>query len=536
MRRTTTLFGVSVLVGASALAGCGGSRSGSESGAGNSAPAVAEITMLQPEPSQGLDPNLAASDASRIPMAMMYETLTERDASGKLIGALAEKWESSPDGKTYTFTLRDKAAFSDGTPITAEDVKFSFDRMKAGEVMKGLLSTLTGVEVVDPKTIRFTLAKPSSVFPETVGRPGSAGILSKKAVEAKSDYFVQPTATSGPWQLTSYIPKGSATFEVNPGYPTPPKIAKIKYTFSEDPAGHAAALESGSGDIANIGYVDAERLKAGGVVQVLQSDALAPLFWGWDRSKPPFSDKKVRQAIAFAVDRESRQTACWSGTGGITYGNILRPWDPNYTEINAYRTASRQESVAKAKALLTEAGWVEGAAGARTAKGVSGMADGAPFKVTVPYESNWPAAGCHVQVLQQNLKEIGVEVTPEKYDPAAYWGDAAKGKFAMYHGGAGASGSADLYQNWFHSKGSLTALTTHLDDKSIDAKIDDALAATSPEGAGAIFKELEQWQADELPMLVIGYQWPQVAVGKRVKNFTAPLDADSANLVRAEVG
>ncbi|GAA0992285.1 peptide ABC transporter substrate-binding protein [Acrocarpospora macrocephala] len=533
MRRTTALTGAFVLVGVSALAGCGGSEPGASS---TPSTAITEITMLQPEPSQGLDPNIAAADASRIPMAMMYETLTERDENGKLVGALAEKWESSPDNTTYTFTLKGNAAFSDGTPVTAEDVKFSFDRMKTGEVMKGLLSTLTGVEAVDQKTVRFTLSAPSRIFPETASRPGSAAILSKKAVEAKPDYFTLPTATSGPWQLTSYVPKGSAIFDVNPHYPTPPKISKIRYTFSEDPSGHAAAIESGSGDIANIGYTDAERLKSGGSVQVLQSDALAPLFWGWDRTKPPFSDKKVRQAVAFAVDREGRQTACWSGTGGVTYGNILRPWDPNYTEISTYQTSSRADAISKAGALLDAAGWVQGAGGTRTAKGVAGVDDGTPFKVSVPYESNWPAAGCHVQVLQQNLKDVGIQVTPEKYDPAAYWGDVAKGKFAMYHGGAGASGAADLYQNWFHTGGSLTSLTTHLADESLDAKIDQALGAGTPADATAIFKELEQWQADEVPMLVVGYQWPQVAVSKRVKNFTAPLDDDSYSLVRASVG
>ncbi|MFG2044527.1 ABC transporter substrate-binding protein [Dactylosporangium sp. NPDC048998] len=530
MRHTTAFVAVFVLAGAAALAGCGGS----ESGSGN---AGTEITMLQPEPSQGLDPNVAAADASRIPMAMMYETLTERDATGKLVGALAEKWESSPDNTTYTFTLKGNAGFSDGSPVTAEDVKFSFERMKTGDVMKGLLSTLTTVDVVDTKTVKFTLSAPSRIFPETVSRPGSAAILSKKAVEAKADYFTSPTVTSGPWKLTSYIPKGSAIFEINTHYPTPPKITKIRYTFSEDQSGHAAAIESGSGDIANIGYTDAERLKkSGGSLQVLQSDTLAPLFWGWDRTKAPFSDKSVRQAVAYAVDREGRQTACWSGTGGVTYGNILRPWDPNYIEINTYKTASRADAISKAKALLDAAGWKEGAGGVRTAQGVPGVADGTPFKVDVPYESNWPAAGCHVQVLQQNLKDIGIEVTPDKYDPAAYWGDVAKGKFTMYHGGAGAGGAADLYQNWFHSGGSLTALTTHLADPAIDAKIDRALGAGSTDDAKTIFKDLEQWQADELPMLVVGYQWPQVAVSKRVKDFTAPLDDDSYSLVRASVG
>ncbi len=491
------------------------------------------LVMLVPEPTQGFDPNIGAADASRGPMAMMYETLTERDESGEIVGALAEEWDISDDGLVYTFRLRDNTGFSDGTPVTADDVVFSFERMQAGEIMSGLLSVLDGVEAEDDRTVVFTLTQPYQVFPEIIGRPGSAGILSRAAVEADPDYFTEPTDTSGPFVLAEYRPRSHMQFEANEHYFDPAQITEIRQTFSEDQTAHAAAVQSGSADIASVGYADAAPLRDQGVT-VIESDQLAPLFWGWDRTRPPFDDRRVRQAFAFAVDRDGRRDACWYGTGAVTYGNILRPWDPFYLELNTYQSDDREAAVAQAAALLDEAGWVlEGEA--RVARGVTGVADGTPLTVTVPYEGNWAAAECHTQVLQQNLADVGVSIVPESYDPAAFWGDVANGAFTMYHGGAGASGAADLYVNWFRSNGSLTELTTHLADPALDTRIDQALTTTDRDEAVDIFHELEEWQAEELPMLVVGYQWPQVALSDRVGNYNVPIDVDSRTLVNATI-
>lgn len=485
------------------------------------------LVMLSAEPSQGLDPNVAASDASRIPMAMIYETLVEQDENGVMTSSLAESWEISDDGLTYTFKLRGGIEFSDGSPITADDVVFSFERMQEGEIMSGLLALLTSVTAVDDSTIEMTLSAPSSSFIQTIGRPGSAAILSRAAVEADEDYFTIPTVTSGPWVLEEYVTKSHALLVPNPGYYNTPAVT-LRYTFSEDQTAHAAAIQSGSADWASVGYPDAAPLKAAGIT-IVQSDRLTPLFWGWNRDEGPFTDVRVRQAVAYAVDRQGKLDACWFGAGGVTYGNVLRPWDPAYVEINTYQTGARDEAISTAAELLDEAGWVLDG-DTRVAKGVEGIEDGTPFEIDVPYESNWPAAECHTQILQSNLAEVGISATPESYDPAAYWGDVADGKFTMYHGGAGAAGAVDLYANWFHSGGSLTALTTHLNDPEIDAMIDEALAADA-ETAKSIFQELEQWQAEELPMLVVGYQWPQLALSDAVQGYIAPLDQDSRSIV-----
>jgi peptide/nickel transport system substrate-binding protein len=95
----------------------------------------------------------------------------------------------------------------------------------------------------------------------------------------------------------------------------------------------------------------------------------------------------------------------------------------------------------------------------------------------------------------------------------------AADKFILYHGGAGSTGADDLYLNWFRTGGSLTALTTHLSDPAIDAKIDAAVAAPDAATAKKIYAELETWQSEELPMVVTGYQWLQIALSPKLKGY-----------------
>ena len=253
-----------------------------------------------------------------------------------------------------------------------------------------------------------------------------------------------------------------------------PLVKNLVTVFSEDQNSWAAAVESGAIDIAAVGYADAQRLKSEGKIPVLQNDQLAPLFWGWNWQKAPFDNNDVRKAFAYAFDRQGRIDACWFGTGAVTYGNILRPWDPNYIEIDTYKM-DRTAALQKAGELLDGAGWKAGSDGMRVAQGVKGVTDGTKFSVQVPYEGNWPAAECNTLLLQSTMKQVGIDIQPQKYDPAAFWGDVAADKFTMYHGGAGATGAEDLYLDWFHTGGGLTPLTTHLKDPAIDKQIDQAV-------------------------------------------------------------
>lgn len=496
------------------------------------------IQLTGPEPSQGFDPAVALTDASRIRMGYMYAKLLEVDQEGETVGALAEKWDISEDGTVYTFTLRDSADFSDGSPVTADDVIFSIEYMQSSETMSGSLPEITSMTADGDKTVVITLAKPAGRQLEiALLREGNAGILSKAAVEAAGGpdaYFVKPTATSGPFVLDEYAPAAFMEFSANEhfwreGYP---KSKGIHITFQTDVPAQMAALETGAADIGPVAYENYESMKAAGQFDLYTVESLAPTFWGLKKTEPPFDNKLVRQAFAYAVDREGPRSACWFGTGGISYGNILLPASPYYEEDNPYKV-SRDEAYAKAGALLDEAGWKLDSSGKRVAQGVDGVTDGTALEVTVPFEANWPAAECNTVILQQTFAEIGVMITPEAYDPASFYTDAAAGKMAMWHGGAGSPTDEAFFADWFASGGLLTPLTTQLNDPEIDKLVEEGLTTPDRDRAVEIFKGLDAWQVENVPMIVIGYQWQTEATTKALKDYWVGPDAGSRPLAEA---
>ena len=481
---------------------------------------VRPLVMLVSEPTQGLDPAKARASASTSLMSLIYEPLVNLDAAGGFAPGIAKSWDISPDGLTYTFSLNSEAKFSDGTQVTSADVAYSLDRARASDTYKGALSLVSAVAASGDKVI-ITLSSPSSAFLRSLTNAANAAILSKAAVEGSSDYFTLPKATSGPWQLTEYIEKDHASLEANPGYwdPSRPLIKSIRFTFSGDQSTRAAAVESGSADFAAIGYNDAQRLRQGGQIPVIEADTLSVVGFGWDRTKPPFNDLRVREAFAYAFDRQARKDACWFGTGAISWGGTLRPWDPNYVEVLTYKVP-RDEGIQKAADLLQAAGWIAGADGTRTAQGIAGIADGTPFKVTVPYEGNWTAGGCQTLLLQSNMKDLGLDIEPQSHDPASFYTDAGDNKFTMWHMGNGAAESVSWYMGNFHTGGAATNLITKATGE-YDALIDEAVSSTDPARVKAIFAQLEYKQADELPALFTGFQFSQIATSPALSGYVS---------------
>jgi peptide/nickel transport system substrate-binding protein len=541
---------VSLLMASLLAVGCG-QAAPTASGVASAAPSGGEVPSTAPstsadnvrdatirwaadEPSQGLDPQIASAGASLELMGLMYDTLFDFDDAGQLVPWLAESSTTSTDGLTWTFKLRADGKFSDGSPITSEDVKFSLDRAREGDVLKGQLALVESVDATDPSTVTVKLSKPNGQLPLALAAAGSAGVLSKAAVESRPDYFTSPTVTSGPYVLGELVPQSHATLEANSSYwhPDLPKVKFINYVFQSDATVRQTMVAGGAADIAPISPAGAAEVGESDQFKIVTTQNLSPLFWGWDWSKAPFDNELVRQAFAFAIDRQSSIAACaYGGPDKITWGAGPSALDPNYVEINTYNV-DRATALQQAGALLDQAGWKLGSNGVRVADGVAGFADGAPFKVAVPYEGTWKVAECNTLLLQQALKEVGVEIEPQAYDRAAYWGDVGAGKFTMYHGGAWAADALDFFNIWYRSGGSLTALTTHLEDPAIDAQIDSAVSSTDPAAVKSILGDLQAMAVDELYTLVWGQTFNPIMFTSKLDGFvTTPSTALSRGLM-----
>jgi peptide/nickel transport system substrate-binding protein len=504
-------------------------------------PAAAEgtraLNIVAAEPQSGLDPNTAVTQASLRVAELIYDTLIDYGDKDQLIPALAKSWSLSPDGLTYTFALQPGAKFSDGSPVTAGDVKFSLMRAAKGAALGPQLTIMKSVDVVNPTTVTITLSEPSRVFLNTLASVGNAAILSQKAVEGDSTYFTKPTATSGPWQLTQWIPKDHLSLTANTGYWDSglPKIAQISYTFNNDPTAAAADLESGTADLYYpMDPTNGLRLQASGAIKLYIEPGPGVIGFGFGaKSKPPFNDVRVRQAIAYAAPRADKQAVCWKKIGPSAYGNLVFEGSWAYVPgINKY-DVPRDQALATAGKLLDEAGWKMGPGNVRVAQGVAGMADGTPLAVTVPYENNWQQAQCHTLFLQTDLAPLGVKITPQAYDPASFYGDVGKDKFVMYHMGDDWATIDDEMQQAFTCHGQVTGLISKWCDPEVDKLITAARAEPDLKKAAAEYAEVQKKYQEQQPAIISGNQYSLAGATPKLDGYYPRADASNRSLIHA---
>ena len=307
------------------------------------------------EPSPGLDPTTAAAAAiGEIVHYNIFEGLTKINLDGSVTPLLAESWSIDPDGKSYTFHLRKGVKFHDGEPFGAADVKFSFERAKApgstNKAKKAVFDNISRVETPDAATVIVVLNQPDGNFLFRMGE-NTAVILSPKSAPGAA---TQPVGT-GPYKLEAWAKGASITLVKSDAYrnAVAVKLKKVVFRFINDPAAQVAALLAG----------DIDGMPRFGSIQALkqfQSDARFTVVAGGTEGKTivsinnkrkPFDDLRVRQALAFAVDRKALIEGAVNGLGA-PIGSHLVPSDPGYVDL----TGEYPHDPEKAKALLKAAG------------------------------------------------------------------------------------------------------------------------------------------------------------------------------------
>lgn len=517
---------VGITVGALLLTGCTPSGTGPD-GAGGEGQAQ-EFRIIASEPSAGLDPSIAVTQASLRVMELLYDTLVDYDENNELVPMIAEEWTLSEDGLTYVFTLRD-ASFSDGSEITPDDVVYSIERAAASEAMSGRLDELDTIEATGDREVTMTLSEPSRVFLNALASAGSAAILKQEAVEAAPDYFAKPTATSGPWQLEEMIQQSHASLSANTSYWNADLTLfdEITYTFSTDTTAMAAAVEAGTADMTyNMKPADAVRLSDSGAIQFFEAPSPGILSWGLDKTKPPFDDVDVRQAVAYLAPRTDRLATCWNDVGPVSYGDVIYEGQDFYTPGDDRFDVDAEEALASASELLDEAGWTEGSDGVREK-------DGVKFAVEVPYENTWQQARCNTEMLQQALLPAGIDITPVAYDRANFWTDVAADKFQMYHAGNNYATVDAYFDQTFTCDGSATNLIAKWCNEEVDALIGQALASGDKEEVAKLYRQVQDIILDEQPMITTGAQYAVIGASTKLSGYYARADASNRGLMYA---
>ena len=322
-------------------------------------PAAAQdsaTVALQLEPPH-LDPTSAAAGAiDSVLYANVYEGLTRFAPDGSVVPGLAESWDISEDGRTYTFTLRDGVTFHDGSSFEAADVVFALDRARAEDstnAQKALFEGIESVEATDDRTVVVTLKAPDGQFLFNMAW-GDAIVFPPENVE---NLETTPIGT-GAFRFVDWRQGDSVILERNPDYwGEAPALSGVTFKFISDPTAAFAATMSGDVD-AFYSYPAPENLaqfEADPRFQVLEGSTEGETILAMNNARAPFDDPRVREAVALAIDRQAIIDGAMYGYG-TPIGSHFAPHHPDYVDL----TGDTPHDPERARELLAEAGYPDG--------------------------------------------------------------------------------------------------------------------------------------------------------------------------------
>lgn len=395
------------------------------------------VVLAWPSQPDSLLPDFAVTATAGYVMVNIYSALVKVDLEGNTVGDLATGWEVSDDQLTWTFTLRDDVLWHDGEPFTAADVKYSYEIasdpnytggsfypeiLGATERQSGEADEVSGVQVIDDYTVSITTVEPNALVLDTIAQrqilPEHV-LADVPAADLGSSVQATMPIGTGPYRLVEWRTDEALVFEAFPDYYG--DIANIpNYIWKVVPelATHYTELVTGAADIStSVTGDDFPSIQGEPGIATLQLPGVNLTDVNFNTSSPFFSDVRVRQAVAYALDRES-MIAVGGGAGGLTTSQI-HPSAPEYNaDIEPYPFDPEQ-----AMALLEEAGWQDADGdGVRESHGIEGLDEGTPFSVELGTWSN-PLYSLPAQIIEQNLSDVGIEVSINVVDFNVYFSE-----------------------------------------------------------------------------------------------------------------
>lgn len=389
-------------------AGSGGPSpaSGPSEGPGSQGGTITYALVAEPD---SLDPAATANASSHDVMFGLYDPLVWRNPdSAEFEPGLAESWEVSPDGLTYTFKLRAGVTFADGTPLTSEAIKFSFDRAIAlkAPVAASKLGPYSGTTVVDDLTADVHLSTPFPALLDGLSQHWLA-IVSPAAVGQHGDAFGRNPVGTGPFAFKEWATNDHITIVRNDGYdwgprflsnPGPAHVDEIVFRPVADNAARVTGLQTGEFDIIQgVPEANFSLLGDSGEFQLEVVEIPGgPFVMFINTESPALKDLAVRQAILHGIDRKAYVDAAVFGL----YPEAFGPLAPNTQYYSKLVEARYPFDTNKSKSLLTEAGWAEGPDGVR-------IKDGQTLSLDYYTYPGWSIQATTVQGL---LQPLGIQV------------------------------------------------------------------------------------------------------------------------------
>ncbi|MFC7397853.1 ABC transporter substrate-binding protein [Chelatococcus sp. GCM10030263] len=445
----------------------------------------------------GIAPFQHAGAASNTVKLLIFRGLLGLDSEGKVVADLAESW--APDGdRAYVFKLRSNAKFHNGLPVTASDVKFSLEQISAPESTAYLINEFRGVErieEIDPSTVRIVMKEPTPSILENLAGP-YAPIISAKAHASDP---ANPIG-AGPYKITKTEKGVAIEFErfadyYKPGLPKTPKLRMIVY---KDESLRVAALESGDVDI--IEYVPWQNMDAiAANSQLVLQESLGPIMYlSFNVERPPFNDKRVRQAVAYAIKREDIVKAAFFGRGAPLAGLPIGQESEFYSDALANLWPYDPD---KAKQLLQDAG----------ALGT---------KVTLLSTGTYNMHKDTAEIVQQHLMAAGlmVELSLPEWGARVAQGNKGQYQFAV-NGGAMAIADPDGLTGLIGTQSPSYRRSFGYSSSKVDQLLAEARHSTESEKRKAFYAQVAEVVEDEVPLCSLSWRSQGYAMTTKVKGF-----------------
>jgi peptide/nickel transport system substrate-binding protein len=423
--------------------------------------------------------------------ATIYDALVRKDEHYNLQPWLATSWER-PDALTWIFHLRDGVRFHDGKSMTAEDVAWSMRSMIDGSLITakgGSFAAVDHIEVRDPLTVVVRMKHPDNALLFNLS-DGLFGVVERGAGKDEGSH---PVGT-GPFRFVSQVQDKEVVVERNPDYwAGAPKIQRVRFVVSPDTITSALELKKGSGDVlSNVLTLDmVHALRDLPHLRTETGPGSAVVYANFNVTDPTLRDKRVRQAIACAIDKPALIRALWRGEA--VPADTLLPLG-HWAAADESELPQYPHDVARALRLLDEAGLKPDAKGIR-------------LRFTLKTSTD-ETTRLEAQVMQEELRAVGIDLTIRSAEFGTFYSDITHGAFQMYIlRWIGSNEDPDIFRyayatQSFPPKGGNRG---RYSNARVDALLQAASAETDQDVRRREYVEVQQILADELPSIPLWY-------------------------------
>jgi peptide/nickel transport system substrate-binding protein len=468
------------------------------------------------------NPVLVGDTTSGLITGLVFNGLVDIDPDTlQPVPNLATKWDVGPDNKTYTFTLKQGVKFHDGSPFTADDVKFTYDALMnpdTGTQRAGtLVPRIASVEVKDPQTVVFTL---KDVIAPFLTQNCSYGIVPKSIMGsvAPKDWRTHPFSTTkpvgtGPFMFKEYKQGASVTLSGNPNYHMgPTALDTYIYKVVPDSTVLLQQLKTGEVDYGAVQPDLYDEAKKQANLNVVDYDTFSFTYFGYnlDPAKTTlFQDVKVRQALFYAVDRDAIVKKLFNGLSTVAIGTMpVLSWAYAPDKI----TTKYNYDPKKAEQMLDDAGWKKGPDGIRAK-------DGKKLSFQMWTNAGNKTREGYLLVLQEGWKAIGVDMKPQLEEFSVYLDRINKNfDFEMFLVGFSWGVDPDQQTMWDTKQHGPGFNSYGYSNPKVDQLLNDGLHTLDQEKRKQIYIDMQNQVIADAPALVSDFPKGIIAVNKRVKN------------------